>query len=215
MVAGAGGGSCEPSQPARRYGARRAAPPAPMAAPGLRREVKMRRAIARARPPRMAAKGDGFALFVAAVGIAAIAPSEIDQRKMTRLDLDAAQLDRLGVARRPARANDSGDRARSDARGSAERCPAAGLRRQRRRRPVRTRQTHSPGPADGGIAGIGGVELRVDRVWRSAEKDMPLSEIFPQRVRMLGRPVRHVPLSRSCPSRRRPTPWPIISDIPK
>src|ERR1700736_2390144 len=52
----------------------------------------MRRAGADTFPPRMTAEGDSFALLVAAIGIAAIAGLEIDQRKMPRHDFDAAQL---------------------------------------------------------------------------------------------------------------------------
>jgi hypothetical protein len=43
----------------------------------------------------MAAEGDGFALLVTAVRVAAIAPFQFDQGQMTRIDLDAAQFDRL------------------------------------------------------------------------------------------------------------------------
>src|ERR1700686_1760633 len=57
--------------------------------------MKMRRAVARAVAPRMAAKGDGFALRVAAVGVAAVAGFEIDQGEMPRHDLDTAEFCRF------------------------------------------------------------------------------------------------------------------------
>jgi hypothetical protein len=59
--------------------------------------MKMGRAIARTRAPRVAAEGDGLALFIAAVGVTAIAPLQLDQGEMPRLDPDAAQLDRLDL----------------------------------------------------------------------------------------------------------------------
>jgi hypothetical protein len=55
----------------------------------------MRGTIARALAPWVTAEGDGFALLVAAVKIPAIAGFNIYQRKMARIDLDAAQLDWL------------------------------------------------------------------------------------------------------------------------
>jgi hypothetical protein len=45
----------------------------------------------------VAAEGDGLALFIAAVGVTAIAPLQLDQGEMPRLDPDAAQLDRLDL----------------------------------------------------------------------------------------------------------------------
>jgi hypothetical protein len=41
--------------------------------------MKMGRAIAGTRATRMTAEGDGFALFVAAVGVAAIAAFQFDE----------------------------------------------------------------------------------------------------------------------------------------
>ena len=58
----------------------------------------MRRAVARTFAPRMAAESDGFALLVAALGGAAIAGLEIDQRQMARIDFDAAA--KIGMTRR-------------------------------------------------------------------------------------------------------------------
>src|SRR5947209_2549382 len=49
----------------------------------------MRRAIARAGPARMTAKGDLLALLVAAIGIAAVAWFELDQCDQARPDTDA------------------------------------------------------------------------------------------------------------------------------
>jgi hypothetical protein len=40
----------------------------------------------------MTAEGDGFALFIASIWVAALGTLQIDNGKMTRLDLDAAQL---------------------------------------------------------------------------------------------------------------------------
>ena len=39
----------------------------------------------------MTAEGDGLAFAIAAIRISAIAPLQINQRKMARLDLDASQ----------------------------------------------------------------------------------------------------------------------------
>ena len=57
--------------------------------------MKMRRAVAHAPAPRMTAESNGFAFRVATVGISAIAGFKIHQRKMARIDLDAAKLDGL------------------------------------------------------------------------------------------------------------------------
>src|SRR5450631_1081669 len=43
----------------------------------------------------MTAEGDGFAVLVTAIGIAAIAGFEIDQDEMTRHDFDASEFYRL------------------------------------------------------------------------------------------------------------------------
>src|SRR5262245_9825212 len=56
----------------------------------------MRRAIARARLTRMTAEADRLAVLVAAIGIAAIAALEREQRDQARLDADASQFDRIG-----------------------------------------------------------------------------------------------------------------------
>src|SRR6476620_8598456 len=60
-------------------------------------QMKMRRAVARTDTARVAAKGDGLTLFVAAIRIPAIAVLQVGQRQMPRLDLDAAQLLRLDL----------------------------------------------------------------------------------------------------------------------
>ena len=52
-------------------------------------QMEMRRAVARTRAARMTAEGDDFALFVAAIGIAAIAVLQLNQRKTARLYPDA------------------------------------------------------------------------------------------------------------------------------
>src|SRR6476659_6057561 len=55
-------------------------------------QLKMRAAITRTRAARMTAEGDGFALFIAAIGIAAIATLQLGQGKMPRFDVHATQL---------------------------------------------------------------------------------------------------------------------------
>ena len=57
--------------------------------------MKMRRAIAGVLAARPAAEGDGFALFVAAIGIAAIPGLKFRQRQMARIGFDAAEPDGL------------------------------------------------------------------------------------------------------------------------
>src|SRR4051812_41521083 len=79
--------------------------------------------------------------------------------------------------------------------------------------------SHSPGAANRGIAGIGGLELGIDR-FRDFGKGHPLRQIFPQRVRMLARPVCRLhwpsfPMLLVVPSERPPIPRPLISDIQK
>src|SRR4029077_9608668 len=64
--------------------------------PGSARQMKMRPAIARGGEPRMAAKSNGLALLVAAIGVAAIVRLELNQRKQTRRDADATKLDGFG-----------------------------------------------------------------------------------------------------------------------
>ena len=59
-------------------------------------EMEMRRAVARAWTARMTAEGDGLALLVASIGVVAISTPQIDQGKVPRLDLDAAQWLRFG-----------------------------------------------------------------------------------------------------------------------
>jgi hypothetical protein len=52
----------------------------------------------------MAAEGDGLALLVAAIRVAAIAGRKFDQRQMARIDFDAAELtgsaSKIGMIRR-------------------------------------------------------------------------------------------------------------------
>jgi len=45
----------------------------------------------------MAAEHDGFAIFVATIGVAAIVRFEIDERNQPRADPDTAKPDRLGA----------------------------------------------------------------------------------------------------------------------
>jgi hypothetical protein len=55
----------------------------------------MRRAIAGVRCARLSAEGDGFAVLVAAIGVAAIAGFELQQRQMARIGFDTAELEGL------------------------------------------------------------------------------------------------------------------------
>src|SRR3954471_15198991 len=111
----------------------------------------------------MPAKRDGFPLFVAAVRIPAIVAFKLEQRKMARIDLDAAKRNWLGALH---------DRHRPAEFGRPEFGQAAlwyrillRLARARRRlRPVRICNPHPFGASDRGIAGIAGMELRVDGV---------------------------------------------------
>src|SRR6266446_9105464 len=59
--------------------------------------MKMGLAISRPRAARMTAEGDGLALFIAAIGVAAIAPLQLYQGEMPWLDRYAAQLDRFDL----------------------------------------------------------------------------------------------------------------------
>ena len=60
-------------------------------------QMKMRAAITQTRAARMTAEGDGLALFVAAIRIAAIAALQLDQGTMPRFDANTAQFDRHGL----------------------------------------------------------------------------------------------------------------------
>src|SRR3982074_2226509 len=57
----------------------------------------MRSAVARALAARVTAKGYGFAVGIAAVGISAVATFQLHEGEMARIDFDAAQLGRLGA----------------------------------------------------------------------------------------------------------------------
>src|SRR4051812_21038952 len=58
---------------------------------GFARQMEMRRAVARAHAAAVAAESNGFALGVAAIGVAAITGFEFDQREMARQDFGAAE----------------------------------------------------------------------------------------------------------------------------
>ena len=58
--------------------------------------------------PRVTAKGDGFTLFVAAVGITAILNPESCKRNTARIDLDTAELDGLRARENRHRPNEFG-----------------------------------------------------------------------------------------------------------
>src|SRR5580692_7625711 len=62
---------------------------------GASRQMKMRRAIAGVLAARLTAEGDGFAFLIAAIGVAAIAGFELQQRQMSRIGFDTAKLDSL------------------------------------------------------------------------------------------------------------------------
>ena len=55
----------------------------------------------------MTAEGDGLALIVASIGVVAIPTPQIDQGKVPRLDLDAAQLAPFRSVRTPASAGEA------------------------------------------------------------------------------------------------------------
>ena len=167
--------------------------------------------------PRVAAKGDGLALLVAAIGIAAIAGFEIEQAKdgAARFRHSAA-FRHFRRARRPASAAMGlGNVALAR---SCRRCGVCACRRWLRTasvRPVRTGKPHPPGAADRGTAGIGGPEFRVDRLARFPKRTCPWRDI------RAARPNARAP-SRSIawfvlllPSRRHPELSGAISDIPK
>src|SRR4051812_36608650 len=118
--------------------------------------MKMRRAVTRTRAARMAAEGDGFALFVPAVRIAAIAVFEFDQGKVTRIGFDAAQLDRfrfLNWWRRPVKSG----RCRDNPANFSQPVDSV-LRIWRRSRPIGSSEPQPPRTSYHGAARISGVE---------------------------------------------------------
>src|SRR5271169_4088674 len=124
--------------------------------------MKMRRAVARALAPRVTAEGDRLALFVATVGVAAVAGREVNERKVTRRGFDASELCRLRSLEIGRRLQEFGNMARF----VPPRCfclrfcfwgppgqvlgPLVG--------PGGTDEPHAPGAADRGTAGIVGPE---------------------------------------------------------
>ena len=151
--------------------------------------MKMWRAIARTRAARMTAESDGLALLIAAVGIAAVAAFQLDQGEMPQFDRHTAQLDRLDLlehrCRRP------GKRSRLEIAGPrhsdvAQICRLGG---HRRFAALVRRQPQAPGAPERGTAGVRRVEPRIDRL-RGLRIGHAFGNKFPQRVRVLGRPVR-------------------------
>src|SRR5712671_2847499 len=154
--------------------------------------MEMRRAVARTWTARMTAEGDGFALLVTAIGIAAVAALQIDHGKMARLDLDAAELgnfDPFDCRQWPMKSG----RSRFRRANLAETVQT--WRHPKRRylwRPIRllgSHESHPPGPAEHGVTRIAGLEFLVD-CSRGFRTGQPQGKKLPQRVRVLGRPVR-------------------------
>src|ERR1700681_248615 len=123
---------------------------------------------------------------VTAVRVAAIAAFELWERKTARIDFDAAQFNRLRALENRHRPYELGcvalaQFAKQGRFGAQWRLgPVLG--------PVGTGKPHPLGAADRGTAGIGGLEFRVDRI-RDFRIGHAPGQIFPQRVRMLRRPV--------------------------
>ena len=163
--------------------------------------------------PWMTAKGDGLAFLVAAIWIAAIAlSSSINDRWRGSISTQRSltgfsRLEHRHAANetRAARALPSANLTNLSSRG--------GWAGWQRLRPVRPGKTHPPGAADRGVAGISGLELRIDgfhdfRIGHAFGQDAPSA-------RPNARPPSSsVPLSVPVlvnVARRRP----LISDIPK
>src|SRR4030081_2877056 len=138
----------------------------------------MRSAVACTLATGVTAKGNGFALLVAAIRVAAIAASKLDQGKMARIDFDTAEFYRLGAFENRHGPHELG-------------CVAFTQFAKQRRfsaqwwlgpvlASVRTAKSHSRGAADRGIAGIGSLEFCVDRI-RDFGIGHALGQIFPQR----------------------------------
>src|SRR5216684_9240754 len=104
----------------------------------------------------MAAEGDGLALLVAAVRVAAIAGREIHQRQMARIDFDAAELDRLRLENRhdpqELRLMALAQFVKPRRRGSRWLRPVLRRLLAQILGPLRTGKSHPPGAADRGVA---------------------------------------------------------------
>src|SRR5882757_1350492 len=113
----------------------------------------------------MAAEQDGFALLVAAIGVAALAIFEIDQRHQPRAETDTAELDRLSAL----------------AHGSW--LLSARLRHRPVVRPIWGAKPHALAAANDGVAAIAGAELRINRIG-DFRIEHPTRPIFAQRLGM-------------------------------
>ena len=164
--------------------------------------MKMRRAITRTRSTRVTAEGDGFVLFLAAIGIATIAGLKLDQGEMARFDISTTQF-RLGhLVKHRQRPVGPGQR-RFNATRLVNFLQRGWLSWQQGVWPFVPGNSQSPGAADRSVARIGRPERRVDPLDGLRKRNSP-GEMFPQRLRMFGRPVY---LLHSAPaSCRRPTP---------
>src|SRR5579872_5102569 len=142
-------------------------------------QMDMRGAIARPLLTRVPAEGDGLALRIAAVGVAAIGWLKIDKRKMPRRDRHASQSKSGGALDRgePGRLEqDAGalfaDLARIRLSGCGKYAAAV--------RSLGRRQAEAAGAADRSIAGIGGAEAFVQGAGDFLERQ-PFFHEFAQR----------------------------------
>src|SRR5262249_53897578 len=161
----------------------------------------MRSAIARAFAARMAAKGDGFPIRVAAVGETAIAAFQLDQREVAGIDLDAAELHLLDPLEHRTVPEEF---QRPEIVGGAPFPQPLQLRliqNWRRFGRVWLSEAHSPRAPEGGVSGICGTKSGVESV-RGVRVGHALRDIFFQSLAMRGKPVcwfhRLVPVSVRC-----------------
>jgi hypothetical protein len=139
----------------------------------------------------MAAERNGFAVLVAAIGIAAVAAFEIDERDQARFDPHATELDGFGARQRRLRLHRlglHGPGGAALARFARPRRACSARHPTRLPGLFRTSEPHALAAADRGVAGIGGFELRVDGV-RGFRIGHSLGQEFAQRSGMLRRPI--------------------------
>src|SRR5258708_4500560 len=118
----------------------------------------------------MAAEQDGFALLVAAIGVAALAIFEIDQRHQPRAETDTAELDRLSALAHGSWLLSAWLRHRPVVR------PIWGASPMRLPRPMVALRL------------IAGAELRINRIG-DFRIEHPTRPIFAQRLGMRRRPI--------------------------
>src|SRR5262245_16230289 len=158
--------------------------------------MEMRGAIARTSAARMAAKGDGFPIHVAAIGETAIAAFQPDQREVAGVDLDATKLhllDPFEHRRVPEKFQ------WPEIVGGAPFPQPLQLRltqNWRRFGRLGLAETHSPRSPEGGVPGICGTKSGVEGV-RGVRIGHAFRDIFFQSLAMRGRPVCWFHLSRS------------------